>query len=97
MLKRQPPAPAYNSARTGGKAARQSRKRGPMFTTYQCQHTPRAVGRALLSNHSRAIGRALLSNHSRAIGRALSVNHSRAIGRALTANHSQAASAALRV
>jgi len=44
-----------------------------MFTPYQCQHTPRAVGRALSVNHSRAIGRALSVNHSQAASAALRV------------------------
>ena len=41
-----------------------------MFIPYQCQDTPRAVGRALTQNHNRAVGRALTANHSRAVAAA---------------------------
>jgi hypothetical protein len=42
-----------------------------MSALYQDQNTHRAVGRALVANHSRAVSRALVANHSRAVSRAL--------------------------
>ena len=41
-----------------------------MFIPYQCQDTPRAVGRALTANHARAVGRVLVANHARAVAAA---------------------------
>src|SRR5271156_912532 len=80
----------HEAGSTGQKTAEPPSKWEDPMDKQHDQQISRAVGRALVANHSRAVAQGVILNHSRAVARGLIPNHSRAVARGLIPNHSRA-------